>query len=176
MPDNASSPWWDEAVEAYVDKTLPEEEASRLEELLLIDAALAAEVEMAQVIRREFRALPEARCPDSVSDAVVKQVRKDLLSNLGTYFRQSIPGFVLPRIRPTLAMAVLLAVVLASSWFDGTGQRTDPTVAEALREVKWTLAYLSEVTKQTGSAVRAEALEPLVLDRMQQAVDTFIDN
>jgi len=73
-------------------------------------------------------------------------------------------------------MAVLLVIVLASSWFGGTGQQVDPAVAQALQNVKWTLAYLSEVTKQTGSAVRAEALEPLVLDRMQKAVDTFIDN
>ncbi len=175
MPDNTSSPWWDDAVEAYVDRSLPEEDASRIEELLSIDAALAAEIEMAQAIRREFRALPEARCPDTVSDAVMRRVRRDFLSNLGTYFRQSIPGFVLPRIRPAFAMVVLLAIVLVSSWFGGNGQQADPDVAEALQEVKWTLAYLSEVTKQTGSAIRAEALEPLVLDRMQQAVDTFID-
>lgn len=176
MPDNTSSPWWDDAVEAYVDKSLPSEDVSRIEELLSIDAALAAEVEMAEAIRNEFQALPEARCPDTVSDAVLKHVRRDLWLNLGTYFRQSIPGFVLPRIRPAFAMVVLLAIVLVSSWFGGTGQRTDPAVAEALKEVKWTLAYLSEVTKQAGSAIRAEAIEPLVLNHMQQAVDTFIDN
>jgi hypothetical protein len=47
---------------------------------------------------------------------------------------------------------------------------TDAEVQQALTEVRWTLAYLSEVGQQTGASVRDEVLERHVVASIHRAV------
>ncbi|GMQ80778.1 MAG: hypothetical protein BMS9Abin05_0207 [Rhodothermia bacterium] len=168
--------WWDDSVEAFVDGDLSAEEASRFKSLMELDVAVATEVKMAKAIQHSFRNLDSVECPDPVSDAILKRARADLIANARVNAWHAVRTFFKPLLRPLLAMTILLAIVLSSVWSGRTTTKIDPAVAEALDDVKWTLAYVSQVTRQTAIAVRAEALEPLVLEQMKDAVETFIDN
>ena len=176
MPEMDSNPWWDDSVEAFVDASLSEKEMQRLDELLSVESHLAEEVELARAIQQELNTRHTIQCPDYVMERVMREVRNDLVLGAGIRFRHAVKDFLGSSLRPALAMTVLLAMVITAALFGGSNRQTDPAVAEALEEVKWTLAYLSEISRHTGSAVRTQALEPLVLDRMQKAMDTFIEN
>ncbi len=175
-PENASTVWWDDFVDDYVDGSLSDEDMSRLDALKAIDTTLASQIELSRAMRTEFRAMSNVKCPEWVMQDVKRDVRADLLRNMWTRGWETLVGFSTRQLRPVLATATLIGIVILSSRIGVTGTTTDPAVARALDDVKWTLAYLSEVTRQTGSAVRTEALEPLVLNSMQHAVDSFIDN
>ena len=167
---------WDDSVEAFVDGDLSAEEASRFKSLMELDVVVATEVKMAKAIQDSFRNLDPVECPDSVSVAIMRKARTDLIANARANASHAVREFIKPLLRPVLAMTILLAIVLSSVWWGRTTTKIDPAVAEALDDVKWTLAYVSQVTRQTGIAVRAEALEPLVFEQMKDAVETFIDN
>lgn len=167
---------WDDSVEAFVDGDLSAEEASRFASLMELDVAVATEVKMAKAIRNSFRSLAPVECPESITTAILKKARTDLMAAMRINGWHAVRKYFRPLFRPVLAMTILLAMVLSSVWLGKSTTRIEPAVAEALNDVKWTLAYLAEVTRQTGSTVRAEALEPLVLERIQEAVETFIDH
>lgn len=167
---------WDDSVEAFVDGDLSAEEASRFASLMELEVAVATEVKMAKAIQNSFRSLAPVECPESITTAILKKARTDLMVAMRINGWHAVRKYFRPLFRPVLAMTILLAMVLSSVWLGKSTTRIEPAVAEALNDVKWTLAYLAEVTRQTGSTVRAEALEPLVLERIQEAVETFIDH
>lgn len=167
---------WNDSVEAFVDGDLSAEEASRFASLMELEVAVATEVKMAKAIQNSFRSLAPVECPESITTAILKKARTDLMAAMRINGWHAVRKYFRPLFRPVLAMTILLAMVLSSVWLGKSTTRIEPAVAEALNDVKWTLAYLAEVTRQTGSTVRAEALEPLVLERIQEAVETFIDH
>lgn len=172
-----TDPWWEDRVEAYVDGTLDPDEYARFTSLLEQNEEIAAQIELASMIRDGFQSFERVDCPDSITVAIGRTVRaeifRDWLKNIG----ESVRSYAGLLTRPALAMAVLLTIVLASVLTSPSANRTpEPAVVEALEDIKWTLAYLSRVTQQTGSTVRSEAIEPLVIGRMHDAINTFTNN
>jgi len=168
--------WWDDLVEEYVDGTLPAGERENLDAVVSADATLASQIALSRAIRDEFKAMSEVRCPDSVVRKVRTEVRADYLTSVWRKALSGAAAFTKRQLRPVVAMAVLVLLVVVSTRIGQQPSVQDPAVAQALGDVKWTLAYLSKLSRETGSAVRSEALEPLVMDPMQQATRSFYDN
>jgi anti-sigma factor RsiW len=168
--------WWDERIEDFVDGRLPADETERIESLRTQNRALARQIELAQAMRREFRAMADVECPAHVTRTVMRRVRADAVRRFVERARRTVTGFAARQLRPTLAVAMLIALIVVASRIGPGSARPEPAVAAALGDVKWTLAYLSDVSRQTGTTVRSRALDPLVVGPMQQAMNTFTDN
>ena len=167
---------WDDSVEAYVDGELSVEEVSRFENLMDPGGEIDTEVKLARAIQDSFRSLDPIECPDDVSTSILKHAREDWMTIARANAWLAARTFFRPIVRPALATTILLAIVLMAVWSGRKTSEIDPAVAEALNDVKWTLAYVSQVSRQTGTTVRVEALEPLVFEQMKDAVETFIDH
>lgn len=174
--DEMDRMWWDDRVEAYVDNDLSAEETARFEQYAVMDETLGRELEMARQISSGLGGLPAVECPDHVTDHVMATIRREMAEDAWSYLKALVREVLLPRLRPTLAMAILVFVVLTSALLGGRTTAPDSEVTQALSEVRWTMAYLSDLGRQTGATVRKEALEPLVVVGMHRAVDTFIEN
>lgn len=181
LPGNLSEhpprDWLDDRIEAFVDGTLPDDERRRFESTLASEPALRDEIELARLIGEELPNLGSARCPDHVVSGVMRDVRRDIrqsfMKRLGAALEQ---GFQ-PQLRPVLAMVLLLAVVVSSSMVRRTPEPAPVAsveVTRALDEVKWTLAVLSDVGRQTGRSMRSDVLEPHVVDPIERSLNEVI--
>lgn len=173
-PPNAD--WLDDRVEAYLDGDLAAAEAAVFEAHLLQNEVWEEEMLLAEQIRQGLRALPEPWCPPAVTAAVLatvrQQVRQAWWTRLTDGFRQQTALLW----RPALAMAALaLLVVMASRIGTPSLPAPSPTaqraeVQRALAEVRWTLAFVSEVGREAGASVRDDVLAPHVVQPMQHAL------
>jgi anti-sigma factor RsiW len=158
-------------IEAYVDGELSAEERSAFQAELAVDADLRRQVAFADDLRKTLRRLPSERMPASVTASVLstarRQSRSDVLTRIRSWF---LPGFA-DAWQPALAMATLMLLVAISVRVTVPSPATDPAVAQALEQVKWTLAFLSEVSSETGETVRGTVIGPHVIAPMQGAVD-----
>lgn len=173
------SVWIDERLEAYLDGDLPDDEQAAMEQHLAADPSWEAEVRLARQVRDGLQAFPRPTCPDRVTRTVLAEARRrqraDQLHRLRAWVEQR----WLNLWQPALAMSVLLLLV-ASALLLGQPPQPAPSVAEqdeveqALDEVRWTLAYLSEVSQQAGSSVRDEVLNRRVVTPVHRAVHPLV--
>ena len=80
------------------------------------------------------------------------------------------------RLKPVVALALLLIVVLSTSRIGENASEPAPEVAQALDEVKWTLAYLSDVGNTTAGAVKESVIENQVVLPVSRSLSTIMDN
>ena len=168
----------DDHIEAFLDEDLPPDEAARFEAHLATDG-WEEELLLARQIRDGLRALPVPPCPPEVTHAVLQQARREARASRRLRLREHLDSLHAwltqawrPLWQPALAMSMLLALVVAVGTLGrGPQQPTDdPEVAQALAEAKWTLAFLSEIGRETSRSVRSEALEPHVVAPMNEAL------
>lgn len=150
--------WMAARVEAYVDDDLPPAERARFEAALADDPAWQHEVALARRIQVGLRALPAPPCPPRVLAALPHADRPPRPAPL--------PRRRWPTLRPALAGLALVGMVALSA-LPGRRPAPPPPVAEAeveqaLADVKWTLAYLSSVSRRTGEAVRRDVEDRVV--------------
>ena len=73
-------------------------------------------------------------------------------------------------------MAALVLLVVAGALIGRPAPPTQPyadaDVQQALEEVRWTLALLSEVGRQTGNSVRQDVLQERIVTPVQDALGT----
>ena len=168
--------WADDRVEAFLDGDLAALEAEAFDHALADDADCEAELFLATRIRTELRALPRPACPPAVTRAVIAQARRDVRRARPERLRAWLDRWWTPFWQPSLAMALLLALVFTASL---VGRPAAPAadaarVEAALAEAKWTLAYLSQVGRQTGRSVRHDVLEHRVVEPVQAALGTIL--
>ncbi|MFQ5572063.1 MAG: hypothetical protein ACE5G0_20495, partial [Rhodothermales bacterium] len=72
--------------------------------------------------------------------------------------------------QPALAMTFLLLLVVSSSLIGKPPRHHTAEVQQALAEVQWTLAFLSEMGRQTGQAVRDDVIKERVVWPVQDAL------
>ena len=167
--------WMDTRVEAYLDEGLPADEQARFEHALAADADWEAELFLARQIRDGLHALPQPVCPPRVADAVLAQVRRQAQASWANRLQTWIEAQWLALWQPALAMAVLLLLVVSAALVGRPQQQTtyaDAEIERAMQEVQWTLAYLSEVGRQTGKRVRDDVIAERVVGTVQGALDT----
>ena len=162
--------WMDARVEVYLDEALPAGEQARFEHALPTDADWEAELFLARQIRDGLHVLPQPVCPPRVAEAVLAQVRRQAqlswIDRLQTWIEEQ----WLALWQPALAMAVLLLLVVSAALIGRPQQQTtyaDAEIERAMQEVQWTLAYLSEVGRQTGKRVRDDVIAERVVGTVQ---------
>jgi anti-sigma factor RsiW len=168
---NPSPDWAGAPLEAYLDGELSSEEAALLERLLTEDEALQAELDLARSIQAALRGLPAAACPPHVAPAVIAETR-------ATWRRQRVAQLAAwwaGLWQPAVAMSILVALVVLAALLGRPAPGPPPAaqaaeLEQAMEDVKWTLAFLSEVGRQTGSAVRHDVLQPHVVLPVQEAL------
>jgi len=177
---NTDHLWVEDRIEAYLDGELPPDESALIETLIADEENWTSELLLAQHIRDELRALPEPTCPPAVTQAVITEVRRQARVAWKARFRLWADRWWIELWQPTLAMT-LLALIIITSTIVGRQQpivRNEIDAAEvqhALAEAKWTLAYLSQIGKQTGQSVRHDVLEARIIEPMHHAIGTIIE-
>jgi len=150
----ASAAWMEARIEAYLDDDLPAEERAHFERRLSTET-WADQLALAEQIRAGLHRLPAPLCPAPVTQAAIRTARRETWADWR--------GRLTTIWRPALAMTVLLIMVLSAALFGGRATPNPPNdmaVQRALTEVKWTLAYLSQVGRETGVSVRRDVLDP----------------
>lgn len=168
--------WMDDRVEAYLDGALSAEEAARFEAHLLQNEVWEEEMLLAEQVRQGLRALPEPWCPPAVPAAVLATVRQQARQAWWVWLTDGFRQQTALLWRPALAMASLALLVVMASRIGPAPTDASSTTAEraevqrALAEVQWTLAFVSEVGRETGASVRDDVLAPHIVQPMQHAL------
>lgn len=168
----------DVRIEAYLDGDLDPAEAARLEAAIASDPALLDELEMARAVRQTLRGMSSEAPPPDLVPGVLAVARREARSEWLGRLRDGFRIAFLADWRPALAMTALAVVVFAAVLVDRSGRRepvTDPAVAEALEQVKWTLAVVADVGRRTGRTVRDDVLEAHVVEPIQDALTHVFD-
>ena len=110
--------------------------------------------------------------PPHIARNVMSHVRKSQLRR----FLDRVGHFSTGRVRPALALAVLLVVVVTSVTINRKPATQDPSVAQALEEVKWTLALLSDVSNTTATTVKESVIESRMVYPVSRSLNTVMDN
>lgn len=172
--------WVEENIDAYLDGELAAFEVSRLEAHLSECSTCSQELELARRVQSTLRTFPQQRCPDRVVAAARDQVEGITRSTKLFHPRTWIPRWYERRWQvATVAAMALIALVVGLVIIQPQQSRTtvDPEeLARAEQQVKWTLAYIGNVSQHSASIVYEEVieseLEPLVKKGLGQIQET----
>jgi len=153
-----SREWLDSRIEAFMDGDLSPEEATRFNEVAWMDDDFNDEVHLARNIASSLRSIEDEVCPDFVMKEVMAHVRRDIQSSIWARVQRFFLNLDVAHLKPALAVAMLFIVVLTSTRI-GRPSESPTEVAKALDDVKWTLAYLSDVGRSTASNVKLNVIE-----------------
>jgi anti-sigma factor RsiW len=171
----------DDRIEAFLDGTLPADEHAAFERHLYdVEDEWEMDLMLARQIRDGLHTLPEPVCPPHVTDAVLGYARQHAGPSWLAQFHMWMATQWTMLWQPALAMAVLLILVVSASLVGKPEQPGPPIAAvneaevqRALAEVEWTLAYLSDLGRQTGQTVRHDVIEERVVVPVQDALGTL---
>jgi len=175
--DYINPDWMDDRIEAYLDGDLPVDEHAAFEEHLYLMGAeddWEADLLLARQIREGLHTLPAPICPPQVTEAVLGYARRHAGPSWLDQFHAWMAAQWTALWQPALAMAVLVVLVVSSSLVGKPAQPDTQTaeVQRALAEVEWTLAYLSDLGRQTGQTVRRDVIKERVVEPVQDAFGT----
>ena len=167
-------------IEAYVDGDLPREEATTLESHLLSCATCAEELALAKRVKRTLKDLPRQSCPESVVDAVLARagIQKTPVTHHPA-LRGAPVRWYARAWRPAALAATVLAVV--SALFVLNRPQSPPQVlsqeelALAEQQVKWTLAYVDEITRRSVFTATDDVFERRVIPPIQRALVGIVE-
>jgi anti-sigma factor (TIGR02949 family) len=180
--------WVLDKIDAFLDGDLTEDEASRTRAHLKQCSACSSELELAAVTRSAIRDLPAQHCPDAVTAAVMERIANEPVSKRpALHWWNTLLGW-----RPLRPVAVAAALVLVVSMSVFIGQKQESPapqfvngndtlefspeeVALAEAELKWTIAYISNVGRRAGLRVRDKAIYPHVVVPVKQALRGSLD-
>lgn len=132
------------------------------------------------VLLQELRQLERESFPTDRLSLVLTTARREARREAWAFLLAWLRSAASVDWKPALAMAALTAVTVTAALFGDPGRRApapvDPAVAQAIEDVRWTLAFLADVSRRTGSTVRLEVLEPHVVQPMQDAVLGVFDD
>lgn len=172
---------FEEWLDVYVDGELPPAHARRLEEAARSEPALLEELELARAVRDRLHSLPEPACPPEVTTFVISYARREARADLFDRIRRAVTPDWSTFLRPVLAVGILIAVVIGGTLVtrpqperSAASIRTED-VERALIEAKWTLAYVSDIGRQTATSIRDEVFEERIVAPLNRAMDVAFD-
>jgi len=176
---NPNREWANEHVEAFVDDALSSDEKERFEALLAAGIG-EADVELARRIRDGLHALPRPALRPEISRFVLEQARAEVRASRRGWLRQFVEREWASLLRPALTMAVLLVAVVLAVLIGRPPVHPQEAISQAdveraLAEARWALAYVSHVSRETGSSVRNEVLEAHVVRPVRHALGAVLD-
>ena len=164
MPSTSPCSWTQERIEAYIDGELTPVEQGRLEAHAATCAACAAELEDARRLVGALHTLPQATCPDAVSQALHDRIHQTR--------RTAAKRWCAP-----LAAAAVLVLIAGHLLFDP--EPVPPAfspkeIAQARRQVEWTLAYLGDLNSRMGTTVRDDVIQPRLVQPLRLNLDAIL--
>ena len=170
--DNTNREWLDDHLEAWLDGTLSDTDAARFNEGALLDEELSRQVELSQAVSTGLKSLYTESAPPHIARAVMSHVRKSQARR----FLDALGNLTTGRLKPVVALAVLLIVVVTSITVSGDKSIQDPSVSQALDEVKWTLALLSDVSNTTANTVKETVIENRMVYPVSRSLNSVMEN
>ena len=134
-------------------------------------ASCAHEMEMATSTLTAIRELPAERCPDAVVEDLFSSVADETGVPEPGGFIGGLRGSVMrPALAASLALAVIVAGIAVERWHESRTHVTPEEVAKAEAALKWTFAYVNDVSRRAGFAVRDEVIGEHVVGRLRAGV------
>ena len=180
---NIDCAWARERIELYIDNDLGQSALSAFESHVDECKACRQEMQMAKSVVEELRALPGFECPDEVVDRVFDRVEAEGEGQRnGKGWRRFIEWIAPSRFgvpRAAVAGAFVLLIAISSLVAVRVSQRevqpTPEEIAEAEATLKWTFAYVNEVSRRTSVTVRDDVIGERVIGSMRKAVLTTFE-
>ena len=159
--------WVRDNLDEHLEGVLPESQARLIADHLKSCDGCRNELLLAQKIQETFSRMEEKECPSAVRHRVLSTVRVKNRKVQRSWSWKTI-GNWLPFTRRPLLAPLAVAAMLAVVTFIGLQLRKPQPVdsrelARAEIEVKWTLAYLSEVSRKSSVFVGEEIISGQVL-------------
>jgi len=168
--------WVQERIEAHLDGELPEMEGIGLEKHLRECADCSVELELAERVRGGLRMLPLQRCPDPVVEGVYERARGELRATRRQRLHEWLDSWRAPLWRPVAAALVVVLMIGGTMTYQDREPEVSPAeLARAEQQVKWTLAYLSQVGRRTGDRVRDDVLRDRVVEPIQKSINRVME-
>lgn len=181
--DTTRCEWALDSIEAYLDGELTDVDVAALESHLGECGGCRAELESARRVLSELRELPTERCPDGVTDRLYATIDADTTDRRVN----RLPAWLTFRrfglLRPALVGSLMLVVAISAVWI-GVNNRSSgdspvyspEQVAQAEAELKWTMAFLGDVGRRAGYAVRDDAVGAHVVEPMRRVLHSGVDS
>jgi anti-sigma factor RsiW len=170
-------------LDAYLDGDLARPRRVALEQHLTGCFACSEELARARRIRDGLRALPERFLGDHVSAAVMARVRNTASAprpQRGLGLGARLQRRFVPLWQPIAAVAAVALVVLGVMHMltrPPVEQTITPgDVARAETQVRWVMAHLGNITRQTGERVRDDVLDKGVVAPATRAVENALES
>lgn len=173
-----------EYIEAYIDNDLPAEEVSLMDKHIQSCPSCLEELAFAREMQTELRAFQQMECPDRVIEAVYQHIDQHSTSavhappptsssvwdSVRAWWSSLRPS---PVFMPALALGVT-AVIAIGGWLlfrpASSPTMSEAEIANAKRQVEWTLAYLGSVNTKVAAVATGEVVQSYIVTPVQRAV------
>ncbi len=174
--ENQDHEWLNSRIEAYLDGDLSESDRVRFELLMEAEKTIWEDVNLANQIVATLRNVRDEACPDYVLAGVMSHVRSDLRRSAWAQVQSFFLRLNAAHLKPAFAVVVLFLMVFTSTQIGKPAKESPMAVAQALDDVKWTLAFLSEAGRTTGSTVKSDVIEDQVVGPMSRNFPSKSEN
>jgi len=170
-----------ESIEAYLDRSLDPNDMTTVENHIEHCARCRQELHVAQTVDNELRNLAMMECPDHVTERVFAAVRQadgeaPVSPRSSNSLRRWFTGhrFGRPILAGSMAAIIVITAVVFIRVDKPTEEISQSQIEEAEAAIKWTFAYVNQVSRRSGLAVRDQVFEAGVMQPMERAVRTAV--
>lgn len=174
---NIDCAWVEERIDPYLDGDLGSSELTVLADHLGGCTRCRQEVDVAARVAGELRELPEVRCPDAVVDVVVKRACTTQAADDGFGARLARLFAREPRrvaFAGGLAVIVVAMAILAVRVNRTVDHFSSQEIEQAEAALRWTFAYVNDVSRKSGYAVRDQVFAGGVMEPVQRALHSAL--
>lgn len=159
-----------ERADEFVDGRLDERAAGLIDTFVVRYPACDHEIRKARLLKSGLRSIDGPPCPGHVVQHVLDTVPARKPAYGFRRFHAAVPA--LRRVwRPAVAIASVVAIAIMFTINQDTSPgHTQDEVDQAVREVKWTLAYISDIGKQTGVTIRDDVVLSQVVSPINESL------
>jgi len=163
-------------IDAYVDGEIELPEKTVLESHLVSCADCAEELAFARRVDAGLHALPAQKCPPSVSAAVFAYAASRPSPVRRPWWRLTPVLSLSNGWRPALTGAVAVILLLATAYVGQNGKQPTPSYSraeleQAQQQAKWTMVFISQLSRKTASNLKHDVLDPYVVRKVMRIVD-----
>jgi hypothetical protein len=180
--DTTRCEWARDSIDAYLDGELTNVDVTVLESHMNECGMCREELASARRVLTELRELPAKRCPDGVTDRLYATIGADTTVHRDGRLPRWLTARPFGLLRPVLVGSLILVIAVSAIWFDRHNRSsgdsrsyTPEEVAQAEAELKWTMAFLGDVGRRTGYAVRDEVVGARVVEPVRRAVHSVME-
>ena len=164
--------WTREKIDLYIDGDVTGNDMDRLQSHLEWCARCREEIALARCVLGEIRDLPVERCPDGIVDEVMMAGGADEKRRgpIGLWSERWRVLVMRPAMVTGLVIAVVIGGVTFERWHRSRIQVTPEQVARAEAALKWTVAYVSDVSRRATFAAAQEVIGAHVVGPVRSGV------